>query len=108
MKLTTLPLRVDGRNILDSEGIKIADVALTSFRGRDIDPTTEDIMEDLMHQEANAAFIVKACNEYYPLIRVVKALVEKLDADVWFLETAKNEGICVESIKQIIKQAEES
>ena len=56
--------------------------------------------------EANAEFIVKACNEYHPLIRVVKALVAKLDADVWFLETAKNEGICVESIKQIIKQAE--
>ena len=54
----------------------------------------------------DAAFIVKACNEYYPLTRVVKALVEKLDADVWFLETAENEGICVESIKQIIKQAE--
>ena len=64
------------------------------------------VAEELL--EANAAFIVKACNEYYPLIRVVKALVEKLDADVWFLETAENEGICVESIKQIIKQAEES
>ena len=60
-----------------------------------------------INKKANAAFIVKACNEYHPLIRVVKALVEKLDADVWFLETAKNEGICVESIKQIIEQAEE-
>jgi hypothetical protein len=60
----------------------------------------------LAEQLEIAAFIVKACNEYHPLLKVVKALVEKLDADVWFLETAKYEGICVESIKQIVKEAE--
>jgi len=68
------------------------------------DVITPSISEE--EQQANAAFIVKACNEYHPMLRIMKALVNKLDAETWFLETAYGEGICTESIKQIIKQAE--
>ena len=65
-------------------------------------------MDGLNEDEENAAFIVTACNEYYPMLRIMKALVNKLDAETWFLEIAYGEGICVDSIKQIIKQVEES
>jgi len=51
-------------------------------------------------------FTDTARSEYYSLIKIVKALVKELDKDVWFLETAKNEGICIKSIMQIIDFAE--
>ncbi len=75
-----------------------------------------DISEDLgggnfgyigeVFEEANAAFIVKAVNEYYPMQKIIKALVEKLDDDVWALELSGHEIACVQSIKEVLKEAE--
>ena len=89
MKHTKLPIHYDDRGLqnyplLNSSGEYLAVVGA----------------------EANAAFIVKACNEYYPLIKILKGLVGKLDAEDWFIKVSENEGVCVETIKSIIAQVE--
>ena len=76
-----------------------------------IDSKDESIVCDFVgdsfyNSKNNAEFIIKACNEYYPMIKIIKVLIEKLDDDVWMLELSNNEIICVESIKNIVKQTE--
>jgi len=75
-----------------------------------------DISEDLgggnfgyigeVFEEANAAFIVKACNEYENLALLLKRLKVQMDFDIEMNGTTQWPVQLIEDVKEAIKQAE--